>query len=415
MNRIAAIAARHWKSLLALNLLVLAGTVAKVATSPPAWTATAQLILPDTSSNLDASLGTLGSFKDGELSFSNQVNPLNVQTSILTSDALLERVWNADPEKAEVGFGGFKQFFEAAPQEQSTTLSLTASGSSPELAQGRAIALIDAYQQRLNELRKTDRLSRQQFSQKELEQARARLKEAQTALAQFQQASGLVNTEAQTQGIVGTINTLTSTQAEAQAQAQASADRARVLSNRLSLTPEQAIRSLGLSENKDYQFVRGKLSEVNANLAQLQPKLGNQHPRMQVLLAERADLQRQLQGYVTQAAAGTQVDTTLGDNEGRANLIQQMVLAESDASSQQQQADQLQRRVEQLNTTLKSIPANQAQLLELQRQADVTEGVYKGLVAQVQQSNIDAFDTYPNVQVLDPQGLAASLPVPNYP
>jgi capsular exopolysaccharide synthesis family protein len=40
--------------------------------------------------------------------------------------------------------------------------------------------------------------------------------------------------------------------------------------------------------------------------------------------------------------------------------------------------------------------------LELQRQVDVAEGVYKGLVAQVQQNNINAFDTYPNVQVLDP-------------
>ncbi|MBW4641433.1 MAG: AAA family ATPase [Goleter apudmare HA4340-LM2] len=32
---------------------------------------------------------------------------------------------------------------------------------------------------------------------------------------------------------------------------------------------------------------------------------------------------------------------------------------------------------------------------------DVAEGVYKGLVAQVQQTNIDVFDVYPNVEILD--------------
>ncbi|MEO0935697.1 MAG: GNVR domain-containing protein, partial [Cyanobacteria bacterium J06641_2] len=35
------------------------------------------------------------------------------------------------------------------------------------------------------------------------------------------------------------------------------------------------------------------------------------------------------------------------------------------------------------------------------RNVDVAEGVYKGLVAQVQQTNIDVFDVYPNVEVLD--------------
>jgi polysaccharide biosynthesis transport protein len=54
-----------------------------------------------------------------------------------------------------------------------------------------------------------------------------------------------------------------------------------------------------------------------------------------------------------------------------------------------------------LKSTLKSIPPQQAKLLELQRQVDVAEGVYKGLVAQVQQTNIDVFDVYPNVEILE--------------
>ena len=77
-------------------------------------------------------------------------------------------------------------------------------------------------------------------------------------------------------------------------------------------------------------------------------------------------------------------------------------MAESETSGQRRQAEQLQSEIQKLSATLRTFPANQSRLLELQRQVDVAEGIYKGLVAQVQQNNIDAFDTYPNVQVLDP-------------
>ncbi|MBD2017641.1 AAA family ATPase [Microcoleus sp. FACHB-53] len=404
MGKVAAIATRHWKSLFILNLLVLAATVGKLATSPKVWTATAQLILPQKSGNLDANLGTLGSLRNADPGFSSEVNPLKVQASILTSDALLERVLDSDPEKSKFSrLANYKRLFKASPQEQSTIVSLAVSGSTPELARQRTNTLLEVYQQRLNELRQADSASRKQFSQKELNQARERLSQAHIAVARFKQSTGLVNSEAQTQGIVSAINNLTTVQAQVLAQAQASENRIRVLSTRLSLTPNQAIRSLGLGENQNYQFVRSKLAEVDAQLLKLRATFTDNHPAVQKLVSERDGLQRKLQDYIAQSAAGTRVDTTVSTGtDGRATLIQQLVLAESEATGQQRQAEQLQREIAKLNAALKSLPASQAQLLELQRQVDVAEGVYKGLVAQVQQNNINAFDTYPNVQVLDP-------------
>jgi succinoglycan biosynthesis transport protein ExoP len=415
MGKVAAIATRHWKSLFILNLLVLAATVGKLATSPKVWTATAQLILPQKSGNLDANLGTLGSLRNADPGFSSEVNPLKVQASILSSDALLERVLDSDPEKSKFSrLASYKRLFKASPQEQSTIVSLAVSGSTPELARQRTNTLLQVYQQRLNELRQADSASRKQFSQKELNQAKERLSQAQIALARFKQSTGLVNSEAQTQGIVTAINNLTTTQAQVLAQSQASENRIRVLSTRLSLTPNQAIRSLGLGENQNYQFVRSKLAEVDAQLVKLRATFTDNHPAVQKLLSERGELQRKLQDYIAQSAGGTRVDTTVATGtDGRATLIQQLVLAESEATGQQRQAEQLQKEIAKLNAALKSLPANQAQLLELQRQVDVAEGVYKGLVAQVQQNNINAFDTYPNVQVLDPAKVDSKPSGPN--
>lgn len=405
MNKVVAITTRHWKSLLGLNLLVFVATVGTFAISQRVWTATARLILPDTSSHLDANLGTLGSLKNGDPVFSStQVNPLNVQASIMTSDALLERVWASDPEKSQFPrLLSYGRLFKVTPQEQSSIISLAASGSSPELARQRTSSLIEAYQQRLNELRQANSAARDQFNQKELERAQQRLSQAQMALARFKQSTGLVNSEAQTQGIVTTINALTTAQAQAVAQAQASGNRVRVLSTRLSLTPDKAIRSLGLGENQDYQFVRRRLAELEATLVQTRSTYMDKHPKLQVLLSQRDELQRQLQQYIAQAAGNKEVDATVASGtEGRATLIQQLILAESEASAQQRQAEQLQSQVEKLNTALKALPTNQARLLELQRQSDVADGVYKGLIAQDKQANIDAFSAYPNVQVLDP-------------
>ncbi|MEW6498207.1 MAG: GNVR domain-containing protein, partial [Cyanobacteriota bacterium] len=409
MEKLAAITIRHWKSLLALNVLVLAAVMGKVAVSPKVWTAKAQLILPETTSNLDASLGTLGSMKNTEIEFSSQVNPLKVQASILTSEALLRRLWNSDPEKDQVGFGSYKKLFEVTPEEQSTIVSLAVSGSSPEIARQRATALTEAYQQRLNELRQADGAARGKFSQKELEQAQQNLKLAEIELAQFKKASGLVNSEEQTRGMVSTLTDLTNAQAQAEAQARASENQVRTLSARLSLNPEQAIRSVGLGENQDYQFVRGKLSEVEAALVKNQATFTNEHPTVRKLLTQRNELQSQLQQYVSQAAGNTTIDSNVTvDKQGRAALIGQLVMAESEASAQQRKAIQLQQEIDKLNASLKLLPANQARLLELQRQYDVAEGVYKGLVAQVKQAKIDAFNAYPNVQVLDPPNVGAT-------
>jgi uncharacterized protein involved in exopolysaccharide biosynthesis len=102
MNKVAGITTRHWKPLLGLNLLVLAAAVGTFVTAKKVWTATAQLILPDTSSHLDVNLGTLGSLKNGDSDFaSTQVKTLKVQASILTSDTLLERLRVSDTEKSK--------------------------------------------------------------------------------------------------------------------------------------------------------------------------------------------------------------------------------------------------------------------------------------------------------------------------
>lgn len=406
MNKLIIIAQRYWKPLLALNGIILAGLLASAKFSPRIWTANAQLILPDTTSNLDASLGTLGNLKDTSIDFSNEVNPLKTQALIITSEDVLSTVLASDPEQNKFqSIDSYSKLFKAAPIDQATTIWVEVTGSAPDVVRQRTATLIKVYQQRLNQLRRDEAVAREQFSGSELARSRQNLSQAQLALAAFTGSSGLINSEEQTRGIVSTIATLTQSHAQALAQAQSNKTLTATLSARLGLTPDQAIRSLGLGENQDYQFTREKLSELESTLVQTRSRFADSHPGVQTLLAQRDQLRSQIDQYIAQAANNTiGLDTTVDSSsgsDGRASLIQRLILAESEGSMQERQADQLQSEIDKLSQTLKSIPANQARVQELQRQYDIAEGVYKGLIAQIQQAKVSAFNSYPNVQILD--------------
>ncbi|MEO1560879.1 MAG: GNVR domain-containing protein, partial [Cyanobacteria bacterium J06632_19] len=101
-------------------------------------------------------------------------------------------------------------------------------------------------------------------------------------------------------------------------------------------------------------------------------------------------------------SGGMAIDTTLnGKWEERDGLIEQLILAETEVSGQQRRAKLIQTQIEKLTVNLNFIPNQQNRLTELQLNVDVAESLYKGLFAQIQQTNIDVFDIYPNVEILD--------------
>jgi len=406
--------------LLGLNSVLLATTIYAATiyadkASPPVWTAGAQLNLPQTTDALNADMGPLGNVNRSGISISRELNPLQIQTAIITSNVVLERVRASDPERGLYpSLTVYKGLFEVTPQEQTTIISLEAEGSSPELAHKRVATLIEVYQQRLNELRRSDSQVREQFAQKDFEKAQRDLTQAQVALAKFKQSTGIANVDEQTKGLVAAINNLQTTQATVTAEAEANETQAQAVAARLRTTPQQAMDSLRLAENKEYQGIREEVSLVETALAQARGKFTEQSPQVQALLLQRQELRRELSQRLTTAIPGVKaetVDTTLGGSGGntkdsRIDMITELVRSQTAAKGLQQQASQLQSQVDKLRGQLSSISTNQAQLADLQRQYEIAEGVYKGIIAQLQQAKTNPFNVYPNVQTLDDPNIA---------
>ncbi len=413
MDQIVTIIRRHWLPLLGLNSVLLATTIYAATiyadkTAPPVWKAGAQLNLPQTTDALNADMGPLGNVNRGGISISRELNPLQIQSAIIMSNVVLERARASDPERdLYPSLTSYKGLFEVTPQEQTTIISLEAEGSSPELAHKRVATLIEVYQQRLDELRRSDSEVRQQFAQKDFEKAQRDLTQAQTALAKFKQSTGIANVDEQTKGLVAAINNLQTNQATVVAEAEANETQARAVAARLRTTPQQAMDSLRLAENKEYQAIREEVSLVETALAQARGKFTEQSPQVQALLLQRQELRRDLNQRLTTAIPGVKaetVDTTLGggnEKDSRLDMITELVGAQTAAKGLQQQANQLQSQADKLRGQLSSISANQGQLANLQRQYEIAEGVYKGIIAQLQQAKTNPFNVYPNVQTLD--------------
>ena len=410
MNQVATLIRRHWMPLLGLNSVLLAATIyaATVLNFSAIWKANAQLNIPQTTGDLNASLGTLGNVQNTGIGFTKDVSPLQIQLAILTSDIVLERVRAVDPERSLYSsLSSYKKLFVVTPQELTTIISVEANASRPDIALNRVTSLIKVYQQRLNELRHNDTDVREQFAQEEIEKARRDLNQAQTALANFQQSNGLANIGEQTKGLIAAINELKTTQATLIAQAQANQTQVEVAAAGLGMTPQQAMNSLRLGENKEYQAIREKVSEVETALAVASGKYTNDSPLVQSLLLQRQELRTELNQRIAAAVPGAKaeaVDTTLGGNgsrDSRIDMITELISTQTVAKGLQQQAGQIQSQVNKLNAELSSISRNQAQLSDLQRGYEIAEGVYKGIIAQTKQTKTNPFNVYPNVQTLD--------------
>ena len=403
---------RHRNPLLILNLVLLFATLLSATVladmwSPPIWKAKAKFNVPSSGGNLSADLGTLGSLRDSTAGFSREVNTLQIQSTIMTSDAVMEKTWSMDPDKeAFTGVKSFRSLFSVEPLPQSTVITIEARGYSSELALARAKNFAKAYQQRLNELRYSDADYRQEFAQEEFQQAKDNLLEAQRELAVFRLSRGIVDSDSQTQQLVSSIQQLKTQLTLLKSEAEASETRAEIAANYFNTPPDKAIQLLNLAENQEYQEVRQKLAQTEIELSEARSQYTDASPQVQNLLLKREQLTKELTKRVSKAIPNLNnqnIDLTLGGNGSnkRLDMISELIAARTTSQGLKQQTIQIQNRIAKLTNELEAISANKTKLADLERKQNIAEGVYKGIVAQINRAKIDHFNSYPNVQLMD--------------
>ena len=174
----------------------------------------------------------------------------------------------------------------------------------------------------------------------------------------------------------------------------------------LKTTPEQAIQSLNLAENQEYQEVRQKLAQTELELSDARSNYKDSSPQVQNLLFKREQQTKELEKKIAKILPGVSrqdIDATLGNNGStkRLDIIAESLASQTASQGLQQQTVQIQNQIDKLTGELDNLSANKSKLIELERKHDIAEGVYKGIVAQTNRAKIDNFNSYPNVQLID--------------
>lgn len=402
MNRYLIIAAKNWLLLATFNLLLLLVTLYIFFSAQRIWTAKARLILPKSTSTLNANLGTLGNISSGEGAvFSQQLNSLKILASIITSRDGLREVWKQDSEKELYPrLASYEKLFTVSPHSESTIIEIEAEGSSPEIARQRTQNLISTFQERLKQLRTEEASQRVKFLGEELKKARQDLQETEIALNDYKSSVNLVSTDLQTKETLLAIKILSTEKSQVTAQVKARETKVKELSARLNMNPEQSLQSLRLGENSEYLSLQQELSRIETSLTKARTKFFDNSPQIQHLLGERENLLNRLQKFGAQSLV-IQTNPNKTVSSDSSNLIQELILADSEAKEFRQKANQLQQEIEQLKQELKLLPGKQRRSLELQRKYETAKGVHNGLMAQIQEGKLNGFSAYPNVQILD--------------
>ncbi len=406
MNQISQIILRHIKPVIWFNVLVLVAAFFGIQNVKKTWTTRAQLILPSATTDLNANLGTLGNFKGGEgLIFTQQVDTRSTIVKILLSDKTLDSILQNDPEKLKFrDIDQFRKLFTIEPDPRSTTISLAVEAATSKLSQQRLEGLISSFQSQMAQLRQGDINERSRFLTEALIDAEKNLRQSEARLLEFQKKNQLAEGNSQTAELARVLNNLKSFYAEAKGREALSKGRVDALSRQLNETPKTAMQVIRLQANQVYQTNRRRLGEIETKLAEARSKFTEDHPLVIALSEERDNL---LKLYPQQLGISLDQVNQLGLDSVQdigsiiGKLSEQLVTAEGDVQAARQQAQELEKQLERLNSEFRRIPIAQIRLKDLQRQYNIAEGVYNGLIAQLKATKTDTFSSYPNVQVLD--------------
>jgi uncharacterized protein involved in exopolysaccharide biosynthesis len=387
----------------------LASYYLKVA--PRAYTSNWVLTLPDQGASTEVSLPNIGGATSRAASPYGNNDPRENYKFIISSQPVRE----AAAAKLNLSTGEY-----GSPQikiiDNSTLISFEFEGDTPQEAQAKAIALNEAFNERLNELRVQQAAQEEVKVQATLADAQKKLATDQARLSDYQARSGLTS-EVQIDQLSANIEQLRKQRAEVTAQQQQSRARLGQLSNNLKISAPQAADAFVLKADQLFQQYGVDYSTATAALAVLNAKYGPNHP---VVVRERSKQNSAQAALIarSQALLGRPADSTIlaqlnlgGSEQGgtaRETLFQDLVTVQVEEQGLQASAQELDRQIFQLEARLKNLAQLNTNLDALRRNMQISETVFSSTVAKLDLGKSDIFGSYPPVQLLTEPSLPDS-------
>lgn len=284
------------------------------------------------------------------------------------------------------------------PVKDSELLKIKITAKSPEEAQLVANSLVDTFNARMTYLVRAEQSTIGQFIGERMQESKKDLEKAEAVLLKYKTDEKIAAPTEETKAIVDSLATINKLSAENTIALSAAQAKAGSAAGQLDKEKPGFIADSPL-----IQQYKGKLAELEVQLATLSEKYTEKHPQV---MATRAGIEETRAKLSTEAARIVNAESPSA-NPVHLSLLQGEIQAQAEiaAGSAQQQA--IGSIVAESEKQLSKLPAKQQGLARVMRDATVAQEIYVMLAKRHEEARISEVMQPTDVQVID----VATVPV----
>lgn len=287
---------------------------------------------------------------------------------------------------------------DVSPVTNTNILSVNVTWSNPVTAASIANAFGQAIVDRQRDLVSSQANAALVSLKSQLPQAQARMNDAQNQLARFEAANRIANIDEQTQATVTSMAALEAKIGQVQADgSQAQAQLASTTQQMGALSPT-ILGSTTVTQNPVVAQLETQLTQVNVQVQQDEQQFTDQYPGLIALKQQKAQLQK--------AIARQQQTVVSGENQIPNPVYQQLQQAaaqyRAQAAADDAQVTELKRQQTAMQPNLSALPAQTAQLADLQLDAKAASDVYSALQGKYVNAQVASQTALSDVTVTQP-------------
>lgn len=300
--------------------------------------------------------------------------------------------------------------------DSSTLMTFEIKGSNPQESKDKSIALYQAFEAKLVQLRQQEAIEKNQGIKAALKDSQQNLETTQERLSSYKARSGLVSS-GQIDQLSNAIEELRKQRAIILADQQQAGARLKELSANLNVSAPQAAEAFTL--NSDQLFLRNlqDYSTATAETGILSARLGPNHPaivqqrmKQEAARAAMLDRSRSLLGRAVEPATLAQLNIGSSTNDvktggARDTLFQEVVTAQVAEQGFRASAATLDRQISLLEEKLRTLAQFGSTLDGLKRDMQISEAVFSSTLGSLNLGKAELFGSYPQVQLVSEPSL----------
>lgn len=397
---------RYWLIWLMGNGALWTISILYIIFKPPTYSSSWTLTLPGTASSTSINLPEIGQASSQNQSpFSNLASDPRENYKLLAiSDEVVEKA-AASVEMTPLEFG------EPVVKilDNTTLMELKVEGRSPEESKTKAIAVHQAFQSSLEQLKARESTEPDKNALQTIENAQSRLEKARQELANYQRSSGLSSSQ-QLENLAGNIEQMRLEKSQLIGQARRAGGKAQELTQEIGLSSEQVQAALKLHSDRLFGQYLDNYNQIQTELVNLTAKFLPSHP---TVVAKEEDSKSAAAALLGRASSllGRAVDLdTIGglglkshsnqDNSQKENLLKDLIELQGEQRGLQDQAQELEQQIAQLEILQQQRSSLGSELDRLKKNVQIAEVVYSSALTELEINQANTANIYPPVSLM---------------